>query len=165
MLATKAALASGGMTHFFCRWGLRVFFLASAQSCCRWHGQRSSVPRPAPQEVATSTACDPLAVWSRPKQSVWLPPPHQRSAASPRLVNACASGRPRTPLPPVAGGSGLPYRRWYPRRLRFGCRPILRPPPRRRPSTEYEPWEQPRGMFAHMDQRVEPPALLVAELH
>jgi hypothetical protein len=25
--------------------------------------------------------------------------------------------------------------------------------------------EQPRGMFARMDQRVEPPALLIAELH
>src|SRR6516164_7342158 len=36
MLATKAALASGGITHCCLRCGLRLFFLASARSCCRW---------------------------------------------------------------------------------------------------------------------------------
>src|SRR5271167_2915897 len=69
MPATNAALASGGMTHCFCRCGRRRFFLASARSCCRWLGQRSSVPRPALPAVATSTACDPSAVWNRPRQS------------------------------------------------------------------------------------------------
>src|SRR5262249_48501233 len=35
MSATKAALVSGGITHFCLRCGLRMFFLASARSCCR----------------------------------------------------------------------------------------------------------------------------------
>jgi hypothetical protein len=35
MSATKAALVSGGITHCCLRWGLRMFFLASARLCCR----------------------------------------------------------------------------------------------------------------------------------
>ncbi len=55
MAATKAALASGGMTHCCFRCGLRVFFSASARSCCRWPVRRSSVRRPPLPTVAMSS--------------------------------------------------------------------------------------------------------------
>src|SRR5215470_6832712 len=34
--ATKALFALGGITHCSLRWGLRMFFLKLARSCCRW---------------------------------------------------------------------------------------------------------------------------------
>ena len=56
MLATKAELASGGMTNCFFRCGLRSFFLASGQSCCRWPAQRCSAPRRCLPATARSTS-------------------------------------------------------------------------------------------------------------
>ncbi len=129
MPATNAALASGGMTHCFCRCGRRRFFLASARSCCRWLGQRSSVPRPALPAVATSTACDPSAVWNRLRQSASLRRRRQRCAVWPRLGNACGQARHRNLLPPVAGGSEQRCRRWYRGRRRFRSPAIIRQSP------------------------------------
>src|SRR3954471_3515447 len=54
MLATKAALASGGITHCCLRCGLRMFFLASARLCCRWRARQCTVRRPSPRAGAGS---------------------------------------------------------------------------------------------------------------
>src|SRR5215467_4135681 len=59
MLATKAALASGGITHCCLRWGLRMFFLASARSCCRWRARQCAVRRPSPRAGAGSNGRNP----------------------------------------------------------------------------------------------------------
>src|SRR5215472_9591438 len=59
MLATKAALASGGITHCCLRWGLRMFFLASARSCCRWRSRQCAVRRPSPRAGAGSNGRNP----------------------------------------------------------------------------------------------------------
>src|ERR1700678_696605 len=115
-------------------------FLASVRSCCRWRGQQSSVRQPALRAVATSTACDPWAVRSRPARSVWPRRLRRRCAFWPRLGSACGPERPRTLLPPTAGGSARPYRRWYRGRLRFGCRSIRRQLRSCPPSTEYGLW-------------------------
>src|ERR1700680_3902401 len=59
MLATKAALASGGITHCCLRCGLRMFFLASARSCCRWRARQCAVRRPSPRAGAGSNGRNP----------------------------------------------------------------------------------------------------------
>jgi hypothetical protein len=59
MPATKASLASGGMIHCFWRWGLTVFFLASARSHYRWRAQLSSAPPPPLPAAAAATARAP----------------------------------------------------------------------------------------------------------
>ena len=101
MLATeRSALASGGMTHCFLRWGLSVFFLASARSCCRWHARRCTVHPPPLPTASTSIVRARLAVWSRQPRPAW-PRLLRRRCASPTLANACGSGRPRS-LPPPA---------------------------------------------------------------
>ena len=112
MAATQAALASGGMTHCYFRCGLRVFFSASARSCCRWRVRRSSVRRPPLPAVAMSNVPGRPAVWNSPTRSTWPRPPHQRSAASPDSPNACESAPPPTPLRPAAGASWQPWRHW-----------------------------------------------------
>src|SRR5277367_2733977 len=120
-------------------WPEKVF-LASARSCCRWPGQRSSVPRPALPAVATSIACDPSAVRNRPRRSASLRRRRQRCAVWPRRVNTCGQGRRRSLLPPVAGASEQRCRRWYRGRRRFGSPSILRQSPTHQPSTECGPW-------------------------
>src|SRR5450631_1045148 len=59
MLATKAALASGGITHCCLRCGLRMFFLASARSCCRWRARQWAVRRPSSRAGAGSNGRTP----------------------------------------------------------------------------------------------------------
>src|ERR1700720_1808953 len=54
MVATNAALASGGITHCCLRCGLRMFFLASARSRCRWRARQCAVRRPSPRADAGS---------------------------------------------------------------------------------------------------------------
>src|ERR1700751_4459460 len=54
MVATNAALASGGITHCCLRCGLRMFFLASARSCCRWRARQCAVRQPSPRADAGS---------------------------------------------------------------------------------------------------------------
>ena len=112
----------------------------SARSYCRWRARRCSVPRRPPPATATSTACDPWAVENRPGRSISLPRPRQRCAVWPRLANACEPGRPRSLLPPVAGGSGQPYRYWYRGPRQSGCHSTLRRLPRHRPSTGCVLW-------------------------
>ena len=60
MLATNAAFASGGMTHCFCRCGLRMFFLASARLCCRWRGRQCAAPRRPPSSSCNVHRLRPL---------------------------------------------------------------------------------------------------------
>ena len=59
MVATNAALASGGITHCCLRCGLRMFFLASARSCCRWRARQCAVRQPSPRADAGS-------IWQSP---------------------------------------------------------------------------------------------------
>src|SRR5208337_4291251 len=70
MLATKAALASGAITHCCLRWGLRRFFLASDRSCCRWRSRRSAVRRPSPPKDAGSIWRGPPEPARKPKSAV-----------------------------------------------------------------------------------------------
>jgi hypothetical protein len=126
-------------------------FLASARSCWRWPGQRSSVPRRALRAAATSTACDPSVVRNRPRRSASLRRHRQRYAVWPRLANACGQARHRSLLPPVAGGSEQRCRRWYRGRRRFRSPAILRQSPRHQPSAECVPWLVAwRGVYPHV---------------
>src|ERR1700730_17322562 len=54
MVATNAALASGGITHCCLRCGLGMFFLSSPPSCCRWRARQCAVRRPPPRADAGS---------------------------------------------------------------------------------------------------------------
>jgi hypothetical protein len=105
-------------------------FLASARSCCRWHGQQCSAPRPPIPAASMSTARGPWVDRNKPVRSAWPRLLRRRCAVWPRLANACGSGPPRTPLPPVAGGSLRSWRRWFPGPRRSGCHSILRQPPK-----------------------------------
>src|ERR1700722_13694704 len=57
-----------------------------------------------------------------------------------QAVFACGQARHRNLLPPVAGGSEQPCRRWYRGRRRFRSPAILRQSPRHQPSAECVPW-------------------------
>src|ERR1700677_1805667 len=71
MAATKAALASGGITHCSFRCGLRMFFLACARWCCRWPARRCSTRRPCLPAFAASILRSLQAAVSRPMRSAW----------------------------------------------------------------------------------------------
>ena len=114
------------------------------------------------QQLQRPLACDPWAVENRPGRSVSLPRPRQRCAVWPRPANACGPGRPRSLLPPAAGGSGNTYRSLVSRASQCGCHSTLRLP--RNVSLQQDAsLQQPGRMFAHMCQRVEPLTLRHAQ--
>ena len=154
------------MTHCCFRCGLRVFFSASARSCCRWRVRRSSVRRPPLPAVAMSNVPCRSAVWNRPTQSTWPRPPHQRCAASPNSANACESGPPPTLLRPAAGASWQPWRHWsHKRHCNLAVAPAFT-------TVRGIGFQQNAGlqqllcrMFSAMDKGVELLSLRIAECH
>src|SRR6266478_3039292 len=81
MVATNAALASGGITHCCLRCGLRMFFLASARSCCRWRARQSAVRQPSPRADAGSIWQSLPGPERGSARSVLLPPRRRKSDA------------------------------------------------------------------------------------
>jgi len=141
-------------------------FLASARSCCRWLGQRSSVPRPALPAVATSTACNPSAVRNRPRQSASPRRHRHRCAVWPRLANACGQARHRRPSSTscrrVRATVSTLVSKADASETGEGWRDCEKSPP---PSTEACLGQLPGRMFTRPYQRVEPFPLLIAEFH
>ncbi len=124
------------MTHCCRRWGLSVFFLASARSCCRWPAQRCSAPRRSLPEAVASISRVPLGAPNRPGQPASPRLLHQRCVFWRRLANACRSAQHRRPLPPAAGAPEQLCRRWSPGLRQFGCHSRLRRRPTHPPSAE-----------------------------
>src|SRR5580704_6369995 len=102
MVATNAALASGGITHCSLRCGLRMFFLASARSCCRWRARQCAVRRPSPRADAGSIWQSLPGPERGSARSVLLPPRRRKSAAERSSSCICGPTPPRT-LPRPAG--------------------------------------------------------------
>src|ERR1700683_5637449 len=109
MSATKAALASGGITHCCLRCGLRMFFLASARSCCRWRARQCAVRRPSPRAGAGSNGRNPPGPERGSARTILLPLRRRKSAAGRNWDYICASTPPRTP-PRPAGAWSVRYR-------------------------------------------------------
>src|SRR5437660_1068143 len=101
MLATKAALASGGITHCCLRCGLRMFFLASARSCCRWRARQCAVRRPSPRAGGGSNGRNPPGPERGSARSILLLLRRRKSAAGRNWDCICASTPPRTPPRPA----------------------------------------------------------------
>src|SRR5271168_549143 len=97
MLATKAALASGGITHCCLRCGLRMFFLASARWCCRWRARQCAVRRPSPRAGAGSNGRNPPGPERGSARSILLLLRRRKSAAGRNWGCICASTPPRIP--------------------------------------------------------------------
>ena len=166
MLATNAALASGGMTNCFFRCGLRMFFLASAQSCCRWRDRRCSVPRPH-LPAAQRPPRPPLGRLGTGQRDQFRLGGAIEDARPGRVgrMLACQGGIEGLPRP-VAGGSGRPCRRWYPGPSAIWL--SLHPSP----ASEASAFSRMRafsscraGCLPLLDHCVELFTLLVAELH
>src|SRR5258707_4567261 len=81
MVATNAALASGGITHCCLRCGLSMFFLASARSCCRWRARQCAVRRPSPRAGAGSNERNPPGPERGSARSILLLLRRRKSAA------------------------------------------------------------------------------------
>ena len=134
MVATNAALASGGITHCCLRCGLRMFFLASARSCCRWRARQCAVRRPSPRADAGSIWQSLPGPERGSARSVLLPPRRRKSAAERSFSCICGPTPPRTLPRPAGAWSARQWRCWCPVPRRSGCRSSLRPHPIRPPS-------------------------------
>src|SRR5437899_3568139 len=104
MVATNAALASGGITHCCLRCGLRMFFLASARSCCRWRARQCAVRQPSPRADAGSIWQSLPGPERASARSVLLPPRRRKSAAGRSSSCICGPTPPRTFLDQLAPG-------------------------------------------------------------
>src|SRR5438552_3528207 len=159
MLATKAALASGGITHCCLRCGLRMFFLASARSCCRWRARQCAVRRPSPRAGAGSNGRNPPGPERGSARSVLLPPRRRKSAVGQNWDCIYASTPPRTLPRPTAAWSAPRWRCWGD--------PAVAPAFARirhvRLQQDARLRQQLGGTLAFADQRVEPIAFLHVE--
>src|ERR1700726_3290730 len=104
MVATNAALASGGITHCCLRCGLRMFFLASARSCCRWRARQCAVRRPSPRADAGSIWQSLPGPERGSARSVLLLPRRRKSAAGRSLSCICGQHRLEPFLDQLAPG-------------------------------------------------------------
>src|SRR6516225_10994023 len=93
---------------------LELSFLKRDRSCCRWHALQCRVPQPCSPAAASSSVRVPPEARNRPMQSAWLPLRRQKSAARKVSMASCGSEPPQGLLPPAAGASGRPSRRWSP---------------------------------------------------
>jgi hypothetical protein len=141
MFATKAALASGAITHGCFRCGFRMFFLGSARWCCRWRGQRCGAQRLSARAGAGSTwrsrrgrpACQRDQFRFRGAVKNTRP-------GGARVVFSAKDLRTASSLPrPVAAGCEGYWRGWYPAPRRSDYRSSPRLPPTRRTSTGCAP--------------------------
>src|SRR2546428_2047174 len=96
MVATNAALASGGITYCCLRCGLRMFFLASARSYCRWRARQCAVRQPSPRADAGSIWQSLPGPERASARSVLLPPRRRKSAAGRSSSCICGPTPPRT---------------------------------------------------------------------
>jgi hypothetical protein len=94
MPAKKAALASGGMTHCFCRRGLRMFFLRPPDRFVAAAIDDLQFGDLLLQQLQRPPLATTLAVRNRPRRSIWLRRLRQRCAFWPRLMNACGPEPP-----------------------------------------------------------------------
>src|SRR5580704_7156589 len=139
MLATKAALASGGITHCCLRCGLRMFFLTSARSCCRWRARQCAVRRPSPRAGAGSNGRNPPGPETGSARSILLLLRRRKSAAGRNWDCICASTPPRNPPRPAGAWSARSWQCWCPAPRQSGCRSSLRRAPIRPPSAGRAP--------------------------
>src|SRR5258708_219194 len=112
MLATKAALASGGITHCCLRCGLRMFFLAFARSCCRWRARQCAVRRPSPRAGAGSNGRNPPGPERVSVRSALLPPRHRKCVDGRNWDCIYGSPPPRILPRPAGAWSARYWRCW-----------------------------------------------------
>ena len=164
MPATKAALASGGMTHCCLQMRLENVFLSvrpivlslarsTMFSSTTFSSSRRSVHRAAPGAA------------SRPERSAWPPRRRRRSAAWRNSGWLAGQHRLEAFLDQLLGGSARTSRRWCPAPRRSGCRSILRP------ASEASAFNRMRALVSNcaeclpLQEILEPLPLLLTELH
>src|SRR5580693_4421255 len=165
MLATKAALASGGITHCCLRCGLRMFFLAFARSCCRWRARQCAVRRPSPRAGAGSNGRNPPGPERVSVRSALLPPRRRKCVDGRNWDCIYGSTLPRTLPRPAGAWSARYWRCWCPAPRQSGCRSNLRPHPTRPPSRECAPSSAAAQNLTFADQLIELGTFLRGQPH